>query len=31
MIAIDTNVLLRYIVKDDEEQALVAAKFIQQN
>ena len=31
MIAIDTNVLLRYIVKDDEEQATVATKFIEQN
>ena len=31
MIAIDTNVLLRYIVKDDVEQASVAVTFIEQN
>lgn len=31
MIAIDTNVLLRYIVKDDEEQAFMAARFVEQN
>ncbi len=28
MIAIDTNVIVRYIVKDDEEQSRIAASFL---
>lgn len=31
MIAVDTNILLRYIAKDDAAQASVAADFLEQN
>jgi predicted nucleic-acid-binding protein len=29
MIGIDTNVLIRYITQDDEEQAAIASKWIE--
>lgn len=31
MIALDTNVLVRYLVQDDPKQARVATRFIEQN
>jgi len=31
MIAVDTNVLVRYAVNDDPRQALIAAKFLSEN
>ncbi|MEB4592623.1 type II toxin-antitoxin system VapC family toxin [Candidatus Thiothrix sp. Deng01] len=31
MIAVDTNLLVRYVVNDDREQALVAATFFDEN
>lgn len=31
MIAVDTNVLVRYLVKDDREQAVLATKFLKEN
>jgi predicted nucleic-acid-binding protein len=31
MIAIDTNILVRYAVKDDPKQAIIATKFLKNN
>ncbi|MCK5515748.1 MAG: hypothetical protein KAI39_02650, partial [Desulfobulbaceae bacterium] len=31
MIAVDTNILVRYVVKDDRRQAIAAMRFLQHN